>query len=301
MQQMQQDKMMVELISPENFQWLDGYYAELNKYYGVRLVRKATGQPAACRVFLWANEDTANYINGNEKNGEKWIVYIRRYEFFGPARAIKWGKVDEVVFVNDVLQSLFEAATNIKSNLIYNGVTLDNWTYKDRKHGKKIASVGWINYKKNLPLTMQILASLPKDYELHLLGGVQQEDIILYVDYISRVLERGVIITNRIPREQVDAWLDDKDYILCSSLTEGNPNFVIEGMAKGIKPVVHNYPGAMDQFGNMLVFNTVEEAKQMILPDSPYESKDYREIVSVKFGEMSYIKLRRLVDKQIGV
>jgi hypothetical protein len=35
---------------------------------------------------------------------------------------------------------------------------------------------------------------------------------------------------------------------LSTSLSEGNPNNVIEAMAKGIKPVVHAWPGAEDQF-----------------------------------------------------
>jgi hypothetical protein len=72
------------------------------------------------------------------------------------------------------------------------------------------------------------------------------------------------------------------DYCLSTSISEGNPNNVIEAMAKGIKPIVHNWPGAEDQFP-MSIFNSVDEAVKL-LTENTYESRMYRGSVESKFS-----------------
>ena len=126
---------------------------------------------------------------------------------------------------------------------------------------------------------------MPQDYELHFLGGLQCEATWLYMENIAQTLKRKFYVTQRIDKSEVDHWLEDKNYLLCSSITEGNPNNVIEAMAKGIKPIVHNYPDADNQFGSMMS------------PKAEYNSKEYREIVEKKFGLNSYKELRKLIEE----
>ena len=51
-------------------------------------------------------------------------------------------------------------------------------------------------------------------------------------------------------------------------------------MAKGIKPVIIDRPGAEEIWGKEFLFQSVDKAVGMILPDSSYESRSYRDIAA---------------------
>jgi glycosyltransferase involved in cell wall biosynthesis len=78
----------------------------------------------------------------------------------------------------------------------------------------------------------------------------------------------------------MDFWWEQCSYCLSTSLSEGNPNNVIEAMAKGIKPIIHNWPGAKDQFQD--TFDTVEQALGQFAGD--YNSEQYRDWISKNYS-----------------
>ena len=86
------------------------------------------------------------------------------------------------------------------------------------------------------------------------------------------------------------------DYCLSTSISEGNPNNVIEAMAKGIKPVVHYWPGAETQFKPWL-FRSVYEAVAEI-SGGEYESDKYLACVRDNF---SLANIERVLDLAIDV
>lgn len=97
----------------------------------------------------------------------------------------------------------------------------------------------------------------------------------------------------------IDLWLEDKNYLLCTAISEGCPNNVIEAMAKGIKPVVHNWPGSESLFRGY-VFNTVDEAVDMMSPQSPYRSGAYHNFADVIYGKNIYNNVVQLVQEVTG-
>jgi len=133
---------------------------------------------------------------------------------------------------------------------------------------------------------------------LHLAGDTQHFDVINYLDNLAIQLNRKIYIYGQIKESNLDLWLEDKNYILSTSMREGCPNNVIEAMAKGIKPVVHNWPGAKEQFGEC-VFNTIDEAVAMISSDSPYNSDQYLKCVNDKFSEDNFNKLAEIILNEV--
>lgn len=292
--------MRVNIITPLKMQWIEGY-KEVFKDHDVEVMERHH-RSADVSIFMWCDEATVKFINRHEKK-EKYIVFIRRYEFFTPAvDMMDWSKVDEVILVNDYLAKEFELRTGVKPRVIYNGIwDMSKWNYRERTHGKKIAMVGFVNQKKNYPLAMQIIASLPDDYELHLAGGIQCAATMEYIDNLAKALKKRVIQSGTI--DDIDFWLEDKDYLLSTAISEGCPNNVIEAMAKGIKPIVHNWPGALEQYGGFefksffphIVFNTVEEAVGMIT-QGRYLSDEYRFMVQQRFGSHNYMEVKQLAE-----
>jgi glycosyltransferase involved in cell wall biosynthesis len=54
-------------------------------------------------------------------------------------------------------------------------------------------------------------------------------------------LQENVIYEGII--SDVNSWLDEKHYLLSTSIIESQGMGIIEGMAKGLKPVIHNFFG----------------------------------------------------------
>jgi hypothetical protein len=73
------------------------------------------------------------------------------------------------------------------------------------------------------------------------------------------------------------------DYCLSTSISEGNPNNVLEAMAKGIKPIVHAWPGVETQFDSDMIWRTIDQAALSVVSET-YESERYRTLVSERFS-----------------
>ena len=227
------------------------------------------------------------------------FLWMRRYEFFENVwwQGMEVGQIARWVFVNGGMRECVK--DHFKdlmppNEVIPNGIWgLDGIAWDpNRTVGQKIAMVCHVHPKKNLPLAAQILAALPPEYEMHIFGGIQDVATHLYLDRFLKGAKRKATFWNQMPREAMHKALARCDYLLSTSISEGNPNNVIEAMAMGIKPVIHNWPGAKAQFPNSLVFDTVQDAVRVIR-EPFYRPELYRAWVKTKYGPENY---RRVVD-----
>lgn len=231
--------------------------------------------------------------------GRRNVMFMRRYEFFTNALSkIEWEYVSDLIFCNSWIKSRVEKyfkakGINTKTHLIYNAVDTSKWTFRQRKPNNKIGMVCSIHSKKNLPLAMDIISNT--DYELHIAGELQDPCVAEYLDYMGKRLKNKVYMYGQIPREQLDVWWEQMGFCLSTSISEGNPNNVLEAMAKGIKPVVHHWPGAEDQFPHL--FKTSSEAKTILSSDERHDSSRYLELVNERF---SMKNIERAIDIAIG-
>lgn len=229
----------------------------------------------------WANE-IAEYLTTKMPKQGKLICYARSYEMFhGQFEKVRWGHVDKMVFVNQRMIGLPNVQKILQNRqdsaeLIYNGIDLDEWKFQCHQPGKKIGFVADLTFKKGVQLLAQVMMALPKEYELYILGNTPD---LRLGSYFNHILEQNQIKAYIDAKtDNVKNWLKDKDYIISTSPVEGNPNNVIEAMACGIKPVIHNWAGAREQFPEELVFNTVADAVK-IITESRYVSMEYRKWV----------------------
>ena len=276
--------MKVLLLTPWENAWIP-YFKEAFERAGCKF---------ACSNGYDANDIPDVVVHGwaagytQEFPAARNIMFLRRFELFsGGLGKVDWSQIDELICVNEwiadrVREVFARRKISTPVRVIYNGTDGNKWRFKCRTHGFNIGMSCHVHPKKNLPLALQILCALPPEYELHIAGEVQDPCTAEYLNHVARIAQRKVYLYGHIPHNQLNLWWENMNYCLSTSISEGNPNNVIEAMAKGIKPIVHNWPGAKDQF-DPWTFSTVAEAQAMIL-SGEYDSAAYRHRVEKRFS-----------------
>ena len=218
----------------------------------------------------------------------KNIIRLHRYEAYEQwPQHVNWANVDVLVTVGNsfVRDALVRRVPNLESQtsvaVIPSGVNLERFTFTERQRGKNIAFLSNLRMVKNPALVLQCMQKLryiDPEYRLFFAGEFQDESLEQYMRHMVEALglRDAVFFDGR--QDNVRSWLQDKHYIVSTSIIESQGMGLLEAMACGLKPVIHNFPGADEIFPSEFLFNIAEEFCEQIL-SAPYEPKRYRRLV----------------------
>jgi glycosyltransferase involved in cell wall biosynthesis len=277
--------MKVALVTPWANAWVPLFKREIESR-GHEFILSKEPVPADVVMHGWAATQPVA--------GARNVMFLRRFELFETAPKVKWRGIDHLICCNDWIAERVRVKVDCPVSVVYNAADLDFWTYKERKPNKNVGMACHVHPKKNLPLALQVMALLP-DYELHIAGDIQDAWTYEYLDHMAKAMRLKVYMYGGLSREELNVWWEDKGVCLSTSISEGNPNNVIEAMAKGIKPVVHWWPGAEMQFPD--VFMRASSASDAI-QSGFYASGRYRQLVEERF---SVNNIKNAVDIALGV
>jgi 2-polyprenyl-3-methyl-5-hydroxy-6-metoxy-1,4-benzoquinol methylase/glycosyltransferase involved in cell wall biosynthesis len=238
--------------------------------------------------FEWCDELVVYGSKLDIAKEKKIICRLHSYEAFtNYPLNVNWKNIDKVIFVcNHIMDNVLSKVRidRSKCEVIYNGINLSKFKFKERKKGFSIAYVGYVNFKKGPMLllhTFKAIYDMDKRYKLFIAGEFQEERYVLYFKQMIEAmgLQNNVIFEGW--QKDINRWLEDKNYIINTSVLEGNPLGIMEGMARGIKPIIHNFVGAKQQF-DKYVWNSIDECKRML--NEEYNSFDYRKYIESKFS-----------------
>jgi len=248
-------------------------------------------------LSMWADETAIQLSNTLNK---PFYTYIRAYEMFTdmPAR-INWKNTRGVLYCNNNTASIANKLLNeayppgLPKHIVHNWVDVDEYQFSEHVDGYKIAMLCDLNFKKNIPMALQILLELPEAYTLHIAGACQDASLMEYMSnlVVDSDIQHRVKMYNRIPHKDIVDFMSDKNYILSTSMREGCPMGILECMSMGVKPIVHNWPGAKDIFPEDIVFSKISEVIDIL--NKPYNSRNYRDLVEKNHGLNN---ARRVVD-----
>lgn len=288
---------MIQIVSKLKFNWLKGFREKFEES-GFRvqvLAEPEYDKDVSLYLMMWSDAETIEFLN---RYDVKNVTFLRRYELFMPSlEVMDFSKVNRLIVLNDYIQLILKNNFGADSTIIPNGVILNDWSYKKRSHGKDIAWVGYVDHRKNIQLAMEILSILPDDYTLHVAGEIRNAEAYHYANYIAFRSGKNVKWYHRV--DDMDAWLEGKNYLLNTSVSEGCPNCVIEAMAKGIKPIVHAWPGADFLFGDD-TFYFPYDAVNAMMESSEYDSEKYRKEVEDRFADSAYERVVKIAKEIIG-
>ena len=221
------------------------------------------------------------------------IVRLHRFEAYGdwPGQ-VQWENIDSLIIVGNsfveeaLLRQVPNVANRTQLTTIPNGVNLDKFKFTNRTRGKNIASVGYLNMRKNpmfLLQCMQKLHYIDPEYKLFFAGNFQDSMLEQYIRHIVGALKLTEVVFFDGWQEDMNAWLKEKHYIVSASIGESQGMGLLEAMACGLKPVIHNFPGADQIFPTEFLFNISEEFCEQILSRT-YESQRYRGFVETNYS-----------------
>lgn len=219
------------------------------------------------------------------------VCRLHSFEAFTdwPAQ-VAWENVDALVFVAPhvrdlVLEQVPDLERRVAVRVVHNGIRLDRFPFRDRPRGFDIASVGYINHKKNPSLLLQCIGALvdrDERFRLHLAGVHQELRFQRYMDHMIQAMGLADHVVFHGWVDDIPAWLDDKHFLLTTSVFESFGYGIAEAMAAGLKPLIHNFPGAARLYPRELTFNTIAQCVDSALSDD-YAPAAYRRFVEENY------------------
>ena len=283
-------------------------FVELNKKHVCRLLIPQSKEDIkrimawADIVWLeWANDLSAACSNEEKHEGQKYIVRAHSYEILtGLIGHVNWKNIDKAIFVADhALETARRMVEIPDAVIIHNGLqNAEKFIPKQRGDGFNIAFDGNLNFKKNPELLLQImnkLVNIDTRYKFYWAGSYDDVRTMLYMEHM--IAEMGLQDNFQFEpwQDDVNAWLEDKDYYISPSILETYGMSIVEAMAKGIKPVIHNFYGAKEYYPEEYLFNTVDEAVEMITNDE-YNSEAYIEFAKTKSFAKQVQQINDVID-----
>lgn len=222
----------------------------------------------------------------------KTIVSLRRSDVHGDwAREVRWENVDILMQIGGpaVEAALLEYVPDIRNRtrlvVIPYGIDLDRWGFQPRPRGKHLACIGHLSAETNPAFLVQCLQKLhylDPEYRLFVAGRFDDPVLEQYVRHMAQTLGLTDIVTFTSCPGDLSAWLADKHIIVSSGMGAGQIETLLAGMAAGLKPVVHNFPGAETLLPPQCLFNIAEEFCEQVM-GGQYDPPTYRRFVQQRY------------------
>lgn len=278
-------------MPPWNNRWIPDLYHVFRDW-----IRVEDPVDADVLFSAWCDK-TVLYWSRTFGSMKKIFTYVRRYEMWQHEvlQSIDWQHVDGIFMLSRYAKDLFldlphwpvginKTEYSLRMHIVQQAVDIDAIPFREgyRLTGK-IAMVASARWEKNYALLADIMSRLP-NYQVHRIGLPGDP---AYTGVIREYMkQRGVLDRfhdeGHIPADQVIDWLQDKDCILCTSISEGCPVSIIEAMAMGIRPIINIWPGAYELFPRSNLFEYPNEATTQIVQTDP------NPIIHRKFVEDRY-------------
>ena len=228
-------------------------------------------------------QDVAVDVSKMARRG-KLIMRLHSFEAYTslPA-AVDWRNVDALMVVSPHVADILslrvpDIAEQTTLFVLPNCVDTDRFILPEAKtRTGKVAFVGQLRHTKNLPLVLQCFAAARErdpDLTLHLAGdhaGTELEvmELALYIDHMTHAMGLAHAVTLHGHVADMPGWLADKDALISASIRESFGFNIAEAMACGVRPAIHNFPGAGSIYPEELIFNTVAQCCAILMADTP--------------------------------
>lgn len=264
----------------------------------------------------WADELAVSMTNASGLLHEKHVIlHCHSYEILtGVVERINWGEVDQVIcpsdYIADMLKEVAPAAKIVSQfHAVPTGIDLAKFPLLNQpgRVRNQLAVVAHLSDKKGIMLLLQSFAALVEidgnyDFTLHIAGDWQSSR---YENYFNHFIQQ-MGLSDRVKHygwvdhTNMQEWLADKDFIICTSPFESQGVGIMEAMASGIQPVVHFFPGADLLFPESCLWLTTTQFTRLICEDN-HSPEQYREHIATNYEMRTQLeKIDRLIPSPVN-
>lgn len=212
--------------------------------------------------FEWCDE---NVIQGSRlrPDGVKTICRLHRYEQWNRSpEQVNWPNIDVLLTVAPHVKRMLREFYPIPSEIMVlpNGIDLDKFTLSmaPRSDKPSVAFVGFLHERKGIRTLLDLADRLRGAATFNVLGTWQDPSLERFC--------RQYVSANELSNVTFHPWTDDVNawhdkvgttHVISLSTDESCHLSVVEGMAKGARPLVLNWYGAKEVFPSWAVFYSV--------------------------------------------
>lgn len=251
-------------------------------------------------TFFYQASNTAVEGSKKDRNGFVFVQGVDIECWAGQAQAVNWPGVDGAIFMADHIKEMVDIG-HTPFRIIKPGIDVNKWTLKKNLVNdtpvRKIAYIVGdrrIWDVKRLDIAFQILKDLMNTghliWQLHIRGTYSSHaQYNAYCKHLERDLGlQGHVFwyENRI--EDMNEWLEDKDFYLNPSTKEAFSYATAETMAKGIKPILNNWEGSKKTWGKYVSDTYLDMIYQLLQGENNPE--EYRDYVVEHYNQDRYFK-----------
>jgi glycosyltransferase involved in cell wall biosynthesis len=259
-----------------------------------------------CDRVFFESADTNAHLATQRRPHKKGKVFVRLIDVDihanGPA-GLKEGYVDGIIYIADHMKEMSEKRyknlEGIPAKVIHMGVDLSKFTYQERSPGKNIALISTrLTPEKGFDRALMMFAELAKrssQWQLHVVGRMFENSVWqMHIDHIldNNNIRDKVHFYGNLSYDtgnEINAFLEDKQFLLSASHKEAFSFVTAEAMSKGIKPVVYNFWGANKIWPEANLYKNEHEAVKLFESDV-YHSLTYRKWIEENYPLDSHLQ-----------
>jgi len=160
---------------------------------------------------------------------------------------------------------------------------------------KKIASVGYINYKKNPTLLLYCFKKIHEydpGYSLYIAGSHQDPRIELYFQHFLQRNPLPIYFDGWI--DDMPQWYRDKSFVISTSLFESFHYSIAEGMSCGLIPLIHDWYGADLLYPNEFLYSDPDDCLRLLQTieksDTAQTACDNRKFIQQRYSQNDKVR-----------
>lgn len=244
----------------------------------------------------WGNQ-MAGFITHKHPDvlaGKRVFCRIHSYELLtGLSQGIDYTHVTDLVFVCNEMKRIFQqlhptVAPGKRLHVIPNAIDLKRFTLAAREDDFRIGFLGTIDFKKDPMLLLQAFAFLhsrDQRFKLSIGGGHNDMRYQIAMKHFIETnnLEKAVSFDGVIT--DVPRWLENKNFIICTSPIESHGVGLCEALATGCRPLITHFAAADELYPQDFLWRNFDELAELALLPARRTAEEYRQFVAENYSQ----------------
>ncbi len=203
----------------------------------------------------------ASYLPGFSKI----ICRMNEHDIFSSfTQSVEWSRVECLIMPSEQISRVFRElnpAIKVPHEIIHAGIDTSKFRLDpDRPWGKSVCALENTVFRQDPGLLLQCfkaLQDIDSEFRFFLAGAWHDPRVGQYIQSMAKKINLAIEFDDY--PEDLTQYFKDKDFVISTSTFESIHESTAQGMACGLVPLVHDWPGADEVYPQRFRFRTPQE------------------------------------------